>query len=170
MEILKAVFFFYYCLILPCVWLGKKVVWGVFKDTQKQKEKATESVLKKAHRKGKLGKYHFDAAETQLKDTSRNSKVKGKNRKASKNIAGKESDKSKSGQVQPRLPATRRELKGNGGKANKLREEMKREGKLQGSNKNTRRGVQGIEDRADLVAASLKRNGKANETRRQVSR
>ncbi len=56
-EVLKTIFFFYYCLLFPCIWLGKKVIWGVFKDTAAQKQKAVKSVLKRAKRKGKQAKY-----------------------------------------------------------------------------------------------------------------
>lgn len=66
MEIIKAVFFFYYCIILPCVWIGRKCVWSIIRDTAKQKAKAKQTVLKKAYKKGKISKYHFDAVEEQL--------------------------------------------------------------------------------------------------------
>lgn len=43
--------------MFPCVWVGKKVVWGILRDTQAQKKKAIDSVLRSAKKKGKLGKY-----------------------------------------------------------------------------------------------------------------
>lgn len=49
--------FFYYCLFLPFIWLGKKVWWSVFRDTAAKKEKAERAVLKTARKKGKLEKY-----------------------------------------------------------------------------------------------------------------
>lgn len=49
--------FFYYCLFLPFVWLGKKVWWSVFRDTAAKKEKAERAVLETARKKGKLEKY-----------------------------------------------------------------------------------------------------------------
>lgn len=80
MEIIKSVFFFYYCLILPCTWLGRKVIWGVFKDTKKQKMKARKAVLQKAHKKGKIGKYHFDTEE-QLKELAKEPEPDKKSKK-----------------------------------------------------------------------------------------
>ena len=62
---IKAIFFFYYCFILPFIWLGKKIVWTFCRDTENQKKKAEKAVLRKAQRKGKLHKYQFDAAEEQ---------------------------------------------------------------------------------------------------------
>ena len=50
-------FFFYYCCLLPFIWLGKKFYWSVLKDTANKKEKAEQAVLKRARRKGKLEKY-----------------------------------------------------------------------------------------------------------------
>ena len=55
--ILKALCFFYYCFFLPFIWLGKKIWWGVFKDTAAKKEAARKAVLNQAKKKGKLEKY-----------------------------------------------------------------------------------------------------------------
>ncbi|XP_019855024.1 PREDICTED: protein HAPLESS 2-A-like [Amphimedon queenslandica] len=100
-EILKSVFFFYYCCILPCVWLGKKVIWGVFRDTEKQKAKATKAVLEKARKKGNLGKYDFDITE-QVKElyrepeddkkSKKNKEKTKKNKRTSNTKEGKEEE------------------------------------------------------------------------------
>ena len=52
MAMIKALCFFYYLLILPFIWLGRKVWWGVFKDTVEKKKKAERAVLKAARKKG----------------------------------------------------------------------------------------------------------------------
>ena len=98
MEIVKSVFFFYYCFILPCVWLGKKIIWGVIRDTEKQKTKATKAVLEKAKRKGNLGKYNFDVTE-QVKELYKEPEDKKKSKKnkekTKKNKAREEESSSK---------------------------------------------------------------------------
>lgn len=48
MQVIKALCFFYYLLILPCIWLGKKIWWGCFADTANQKQKAEQAVLRAA--------------------------------------------------------------------------------------------------------------------------
>lgn len=52
MNVIKAMCFFYYLLILPCIWLGKKIWWGCFVDTVGKKKAAESAVLKSVRRKG----------------------------------------------------------------------------------------------------------------------
>lgn len=52
MNVIKALCFFYYLLILPCIWLGKKIWWGLFADTAGKKKSAEAAVLKAAKKKG----------------------------------------------------------------------------------------------------------------------
>ena len=52
MHIIKALCFFYYLLILPFIWLGKKIWWGCFVDTASKKQKAERAVLRAAAKKG----------------------------------------------------------------------------------------------------------------------
>ena len=46
MNVIKALCFFYYLLILPCIWAGKKIWWICFADTIGKKKSAESSVLK----------------------------------------------------------------------------------------------------------------------------
>ena len=52
LNVIKALCFFYYLLILPCIWLGKKIWWGMFADTVGKKKSAEAAVLKAAKKKG----------------------------------------------------------------------------------------------------------------------
>ena len=58
-NIIKAVFFFYYCCFVPFIWLGKKVVWK-FRDTAEVKEKYEKKIMKRAAKKGKQNLYMFE--------------------------------------------------------------------------------------------------------------
>ena len=60
--------FFYYCFFLPFIWLGKKIWWGVFKDTAAKKEAAEKAVLNQAKKKGKLEKYGIIDIAAELKN------------------------------------------------------------------------------------------------------
>lgn len=51
MNVIKALCFFYYLLILPFIWLGKKIWWGLFADTVDKKKAAESAAVKAAHRK-----------------------------------------------------------------------------------------------------------------------
>ena len=66
--ILKALCFFYYCFFLPFIWLGKKIWWGVFKDTAAKKEAAKKAVLNQAKKKRKLEKYGIIDIAAELKN------------------------------------------------------------------------------------------------------
>lgn len=52
MNIIKALCFFYYLLILPFIWLGKKIWWGLFADTATKKKSAEKAVIKAARKRG----------------------------------------------------------------------------------------------------------------------
>lgn len=113
-EILKSVLFFYYCCILPCVWLGKKVIWGVVRDTEKQKAKATKAVLEKARKKGNLGKYDFDVTEQvkelyrEPEDDKKSKKNKEKTKK-NKGTSNKEEESSYSHAKEGKVEASNAE-------------------------------------------------------------
>ena len=66
-HVVRSVCFFYYCCFLPFIWIGKKVVWGVFKDTEKKKQQAERGVLLGAKKKGKLEKYGVVDLAAELK-------------------------------------------------------------------------------------------------------
>ena len=66
--VIKALCFYYYCLCLPFVWLGKKIWWAVFKDTAAKKEAAQKAVLNAAKKKGKLEKYGMIDIAAELKN------------------------------------------------------------------------------------------------------
>ena len=66
--ILRALCFYYYCFILPFIWLGKKIWWGVFKDTAAKKEAAEKVVINAANKKGKMEKYGIVDIEAELKN------------------------------------------------------------------------------------------------------
>ena len=66
--ILKALCFFYFCFFLPFIWLGKKIWWGVFKDTAAKKEAAKKAVLNQAKKKRKLEKYGIIDIAAELKN------------------------------------------------------------------------------------------------------
>ena len=66
--------------MFPCVWLGKKVIWGIFKDTAAQKKKAVDDVLKKAKKKGKLSKYGITENEMEEPNQSIGNEEKIKDR------------------------------------------------------------------------------------------
>lgn len=52
MNVIKALCFFYYLLILPFIWLGKKIWWCMFADTAGKKKAAEMAAIKAAHKKG----------------------------------------------------------------------------------------------------------------------
>lgn len=52
LNVIKALCFFYYLLILPFIWLGKKIWWGLCIDTASKKKSAETAVLKAARKKG----------------------------------------------------------------------------------------------------------------------
>lgn len=52
MNVIKALFFFYYLLILPFIWLGKKIWWCMFADTMGKKKAAEAAAIKAARKKG----------------------------------------------------------------------------------------------------------------------
>ena len=52
MAIIKALCFFYYLLILPFIWLGKKIWWCCFADTLSKRQAAEKAVIKAAEKKG----------------------------------------------------------------------------------------------------------------------
>ena len=63
----KAACFFYFCCLLPFIWIGRRVVWRVFKDTAEKKAKAEQEVLLRAKKKGNLEKYGVIDLATELK-------------------------------------------------------------------------------------------------------
>lgn len=52
MNVIRALCFFYYLLILPFIILGKTIYWGLFVNTAEKKKAAEKAVLKAAARKG----------------------------------------------------------------------------------------------------------------------
>lgn len=66
-HIIKAACFFYYCLLLPFIFLGKKIYWSVFRDTADKKEQAEKAVLAAAGKKGNLEKYGVVDLAAELK-------------------------------------------------------------------------------------------------------
>ena len=83
-HIVKAVFFFYYCFFLPFIYIGKKIYWGVFKDTAEKKVKAEKAVLKKARKKGKLEEYGVVDIAADLKKFEEETEGKGPHEKLRK--------------------------------------------------------------------------------------
>ena len=66
-HVIRAVCFFYYCLFLPFILLGKKIYWSVFRDTADKKEQAEKAVLYVAQKKGNLEKYGVVDLAAELK-------------------------------------------------------------------------------------------------------
>ena len=81
-HVIKSVCFFYYCLLLPLIWLGKKIYWGVFKDTADKKQRAEQVVLHAARKKGNLEKYGVVDLATELKTFEEEVEVKSKSCKS----------------------------------------------------------------------------------------